>query len=110
MTKLKHDDVNAVAPRDGTGVASHLIRWMFLNRRTGHMTVAQWPNIPLSVFLLLSIALRLGPSGHLETALRVSSWVALVAWAVDEIVRGVNPFRRILGSVVLLSLGAGFYV
>jgi hypothetical protein len=27
-----------------------------------------------------------------------------VAWAVDEVIRGVNPFRRILGAAVLASL------
>ena len=27
--------------------------------------------------------------------------IALIVWSVDEIVRGVNPWRRILGSGVL---------
>jgi hypothetical protein len=26
---------------------------------------------------------------------------ALIVWALDELVRGVNPFRRVLGAVVL---------
>jgi hypothetical protein len=30
--------------------------------------------------------------------------VSLVAWAGDEVVRGVKPFRRILGAGVLASL------
>jgi hypothetical protein len=93
------------------GSARRLFRWMFVNRRTGRITVAQWPNIPLAVFVLLSIALRLtGPSGHLATALRVASWIALSIWAVDELARGVNPFRRILGSVVLLAMVADISV
>jgi hypothetical protein len=33
--------------------------------------------------------------------------VALAVWAVDEIVRGVNPWRRILGAAVLAVSAAG---
>ena len=82
---------------------------MFLNRRTGGITVAQWPNISLSVFIILSIALRfIHPAGTNETVLRVLADGALIVWGVDELVRGVNPFRRILGFVVLLATIASF--
>lgn len=76
---------------------------MFVNRRTGGITVAQWPNVALSVFIALSIARFIFQRGRPETTLRVLSAVALIVWAVDELVRGVNPFRRILGLVVLLT-------
>jgi hypothetical protein len=77
---------------------------MFVNRRTGGITVAQWPNVALLGFIALSIAQRFNiANGTPETTLRVLSAVALLAWAVDELVRGVNPFRRILGLVVLLA-------
>jgi hypothetical protein len=60
------------------------------------------PNVALSIFIALSIALRFNtPKGPIETTLRVLSAVALLIWAVDEFIRGVNPFRRILGFVVL---------
>jgi len=79
-------------------------RWMFVNRRTGGLTVAQWPNTALSVSIALSIALRFPiQKGTPETTLRVLSVVATIVWAVDELVRGVNPFRRMLGFVVLLT-------
>ena len=35
--------------------------------------------------------------------LDVAVYAALGWWATDELVRGVNPFRRILGAVVLGS-------
>jgi hypothetical protein len=77
---------------------------MFVNRRTGGITVAQWPNVALSVSIALSIARRFGVQrGTPETTLRVLTAVALIVWAVDELVRGVNPFRRILGLVVLVT-------
>ena len=80
------------------------LRWMFVNRRTGGLTVAQWPNFALSVSIALSIARRFNiPKGTPETTLLFLSVVATIVWAVDELVRGVNPFRRILGLVVLLT-------
>lgn len=81
---------------------------MFINRRTGGVTVAQWPNFALGVFLAVSLARRFHHAvGPLETALRILGTVALIAWASDEIVRGVNPFRRILGTGVLAATIAG---
>lgn len=41
---------------------------------------------------------------HVGLALRVVATVALSWWAVDEIVRGVNPWRRLLGTVVFAGL------
>ena len=35
--------------------------------------------------------------------------VALVVWALDELLRGVNPFRRALGAVVLAAQLAGWW-
>lgn len=36
-----------------------------------------------------------------EQELRGIGTGALVVWALDELVRGVNPFRRLLGAIVL---------
>jgi hypothetical protein len=80
------------------------VRWMFLNRRTGHLTVVQWPNIPLLVFVAVSVALDVvRPKGTIESVGRVLADVALFVWGIDELLRGVNPFRRILGLVVILA-------
>jgi hypothetical protein len=88
----------------GTGTARRPVDWLFRNRRTGALTVAQWPNLPLAVFLAAEIAGRFAhPAGGAGTTLRVVATVALVVWALDEIVRGVNPFRRVLGAAVLLA-------
>jgi hypothetical protein len=80
------------------------MRWAFLNRRTGRITVAQWPNIPLAVFLLSTVAsLLFQPQGGVEVAARAVADVSLIVWAADELLRGVNPFRRALGSTVLVA-------
>jgi hypothetical protein len=90
--------------RNGSGIAGRTLHWLFVNRRTDRITVAQWPNIPLLLFIILSIALRfIHFRGDTETVLRALAVAALVVWAGDEVVRGVNPFRRILGIIVLLA-------
>jgi hypothetical protein len=77
---------------------------MFVNRRTGGITVAQWPNVALSVFIASSIERRLDiANGAPQTPLRLLSVVAILVWAADELIRGVNPLRRILGLGVLLG-------
>ena len=75
-----------------------LLAWFFRNRRTGRITIAQFPNLPLWIFIA-TIALRgVAPAG--SAARTVIDWVreaALAGWAVDELFRGVNPWRRLLG-------------
>jgi hypothetical protein len=68
--------------------------------------VVQWPNISLSVYIVVSIVSHvLRPMGGIETSLRVLSDIVISVWAVDELVRGVNPFRRFLGLAVLITTG-----
>ena len=81
------------------------VDWMFRSRRTGRLTVAQFPNASLAAFLVASALRRLvALHGSVRTATEVIANVSLVAWAGDEVIRGVNPFRRILGAAVLASL------
>ena len=78
---------------------------MFRSRTTGRITVAQLPNWPLGTWLLATVVLWLvDPQGWFRTALTVVAFLALAGWAVDEVLRGVNPFRRLLGGVVLVWL------
>lgn len=84
------------------------LRWMFLNRNTGSVTVAQWPNIPLGLFIVAALALRISHlSGNAERALRVVAEVAIIVWSLDELIRGVNPFRRMLGLGFLVVTMVG---
>ena len=79
-----------------------MIDWLFRNRHTGRITIVQAPNLALWLFIAAA-ALRalFDPSGGLRTALDVVGTAALVWWAVDEMARGVNPWRRLLGGAVL---------
>ena len=85
-----------------------MIDWLLRDRTTGRIVVAQWPNLPFVAFLLARGADRLlDPAGAVGTALAAAGTVALLWWAGEEVVRGVNPFRRILGSVVGLATLVG---
>jgi hypothetical protein len=78
------------------------IDWLFRDRTTGRITIAQFPNAALGVFLLATLLRFLfGPGGRAGPALDVLAAGALIWWAVDELVRGVNPWRRLLGGAVL---------
>jgi hypothetical protein len=75
-----------------------LFDWLFRNRHTGRITVAQFPNVALWIFLVTVVLRRLLSTGN--GARTAVDWIAVAAlawWAVDEVFRGVNPWRRLLG-------------
>jgi hypothetical protein len=78
--------------------------WLFRNRQTGRITIAQFPNAALGLFLVAA-ALRtvFDPTGWVGDALSLLAAAALIWWAVDEVLRGVNPWRRMLGGAVLAA-------
>ena len=76
--------------------------WCFRNRETGGITVAQAPNLALWIVIAAGILRRVWPSGTTGLVLTVVFTGGLVVWATDEIVRGVNPWRRFLGAAVLV--------
>ena len=78
------------------------LRWLFTDRTTGRVVVAQWPNAPLWVFLAASL-LRRTTSGH-DDLLGGIGTAALAVWAVLELAKGDSPFRRLLGAGVLVLL------
>jgi hypothetical protein len=84
-------------------VVRRLLLWCFRNRETGAITVAQTPNLALSAFLVATAILWLmHPNVTISTAAKVVATGSLIVWALDEVVRGVNPWRRFLGVAVLI--------
>ncbi len=74
--------------------------WLFRDRATGKIVIGQFPNLPLIAWLVATL-LAAVTSGQVSTLAGYAATIALVVWAGDELLRGVNPFRRILGATVL---------
>jgi hypothetical protein len=82
--------------------------WLFRNRQTGEITIGQRPNAAIVIFAVAWVARRiLVPTGAVGTTLDVIVTGSLTFWALDELIRGVNPWRRILGVVVLTFVIVG---
>lgn len=82
------------------GVVSGVGDWLFRDRATGKIVIGQFPNVPLIVWLVATLLSAL-TTGTASDVLGYAATLALVVWAGDELLRGVNPFRRILGATVL---------
>jgi len=78
--------------------------WMFRNRQTGRITIGQPANLSQKLFQGITLVGILLPRGPVRTAAAVGAVSALGWWAVDELARGVNPFRRLSGAVTLAAI------
>ena len=72
----------------------------FREPSTGRLVLVQAPNPALWVFILATL-LRWSPFDTRDAELRWIGCGALVVWALDELVRGAAPVRRLMGLVVL---------
>jgi len=96
------------ADRSGSGPVRSAFDWLFRDRERGGITIAQFPNLPLWIFLGTVVGRWLGPEdSRAFTVLQVVGLAALAWWALDEVIRGVNPWRRILGLAGCLVVISG---
>jgi hypothetical protein len=65
--------------------------------------VGQLPNPALCVWLTAVVLGWFDLSARHAVAIDGVRDGALVVWALDELVRGASPFRRLLGAVVLTA-------
>jgi hypothetical protein len=72
----------------------------FFRDGSGRLVVVQVPNPVLCVWMLAT-ALRWSPYDSRDVELRWIGSGALIAWSLDEVMRGAAPFRRVLGAVAL---------
>ncbi|WP_404652796.1 hypothetical protein [Bradyrhizobium sp. USDA 336] len=77
--------------------------WFFRSRETGAITIAQWPNLILWIVIVAGLLLWIWPSaGRASVVLTIVFKGGLMIWGADEIIRGVNPWRRCLGAAVVV--------
>ncbi len=91
--------------------SERIVDWAFRDRATGAITIAQRPNLALWLFLASTASAWLidrssASRGAFVDWLRIAAAFSLAWWAVDEVLRGVNPWRRFLGIAALVWLGA----
>jgi hypothetical protein len=65
--------------------------------------MGQVPNPALCVWLAALVLGWFDLSAAHATAVEGVRRGALLVWALDELVRGASPFRRLLGAVVLAA-------
>lgn len=72
----------------------------FIRNDEGRVVVAQFPNPAIGVFIVATV-LRWSPWDAYDAELRWIGTGALLVWALDELLRGDAPVRRVLGAAVL---------
>lgn len=83
---------------------------MFRSRQTGRIVIAQFPNAALGLYIAVALTRRVfDPVGTVRTTLDWMAVGALGWWAVDEVVRGVNPWRRALGLFGCFAAASGVW-
>jgi len=93
-------------PRPRGGRLAAGADWLFRSRETGRITIAQVPNPPLWIFLAsLGAAWLLPAPSAARSVAGATGTAALAWWSLDEVLRGVNHWRRVLGI-----LGCGVVV
>jgi hypothetical protein len=93
-----------------SSASSRWLNWWFRDRRSGHIVIAQFPNTALWVWLGCFALQAFGSlTGDAALLVRGAGRAALAIWALDEIVRGCNPFRRVLGGFVLTVSLIGWF-
>lgn len=75
--------------------------WWFRERASGAIVIGQRPNAAIGVWLAATAVRLLDVQPERERELAWIGSGALVVWGVDELARGANPFRRLLGAAVL---------
>lgn len=78
------------------------VRWWFEDRTTGRITIAQFPNWPIFAVAGAWVVERIAEeNSSVADAAGIATTALWVFWGTDELLRGVNPWRRLLGAAVL---------
>ena len=73
--------------------------------RSGRLAIAQAPNAAILVWVTSVVVGWFDVlDDHRSGVLTRVGQGALIVWALDEVLRGASPFRRVLGLVVLAAM------
>ena len=83
---------------------SRALHWTFDSRKTGRVTIGQFPNIWLWTFLgAVLVQTLVRPAGTGGRVVSGVKYASLTIWGLDEMARGVNPWRRFLGALAVVG-------
>jgi hypothetical protein len=68
----------------------------------GKVVIWQWPSIPLYVWALCTAISLIVNKGSTADVFYWVGEIALIGWAILEIWKGVNYFRKALGVVIII--------
>ena len=85
-------------------ISAHLTSgsWWFRSS-DGRLVLWQLPNPALCVWMVALVLGMFDLSATHATAVAGVRHGALLVWALDEVVRGASPFRRLLGLVIFAA-------
>lgn len=76
--------------------------------KDGNIVIMQMPNIWLWAWIVLLVVSVFINRGRLLNVIHWAGSASLGVWAILELLKGANYFRKALGLVVLLATIAGF--
>ena len=82
-------------------MASKSLVDQFIRDKHNKVVIYQNPNIPLSIWIVLSLLNMALHKGSLKNGVGFTAAAALIIWAYLEITSGASYFRRTLGVVVM---------
>jgi len=87
------------------------LRWAVTSRETGKVVLFQAPNLPAVLSTVGVVLTAMSPRGSgVQHGAAVATVLASTWWGVDELARGVNPFRKALGAGGLAAVAAATVV
>jgi hypothetical protein len=86
---------------------SGAIDWFLRSRDDGTIVLGQRPNARALAWMAAWSLSRVAPAGPFRRSLETAAAAILVLWALDELLRGVNPFRRSVGALAMAAVAAG---
>lgn len=73
-----------------------------IGNKDRQLTLLQFPNVPLWVWIVGTILSRVFKQGASHTLFVWIAFLGLIVWAGLELFKGDNYFRKILGGIVIV--------
>lgn len=108
MDERRSEEPGEASVATGRSSLRSLVDWFFRDRRTGKILIVHVPNLAIVLWMATVLARQLTIQG--TTAHALLEWAGTLTlgwWAIDEVVRGVNPWRRVLGLAGCLVVVLG---